>query len=108
MGAQTRQAMRGNVWFIPYETVKSKAQKFHHPAGYPVELPMRCLRLHNGNGGTVLDPFLGAGTTLVAAQRLGYKGIGIEIDRQYAETALARIGSETGSAGAADRRGDDA
>lgn len=98
----------GNVWFIPYNTVKSKAQKFHHPAGYPVELPMRCLRLHNGNGGIVLDPFLGAGTTLVAAQRLGYNGIGIEIDPQYADTAVARIRSEADPKGAVDGRRDDA
>ncbi|HEY6432297.1 MAG TPA: site-specific DNA-methyltransferase [Acetobacteraceae bacterium] len=94
----------GNVWFIPYETVKSKAQKFHHPAGYPVELPMRCLRLHGRGGGTVLDPFLGAGTTLVAAQRLGYRGIGIEIDRQYAETALARVCADRGGAVGVDSR----
>ncbi len=81
----------GNVWFIPYRTVRSKAQKFDHPAGFPVELPERCIRLHGADGATVLDPFLGAGSTLVAAERLGCAGIGIEIDPDYAETAVKRL-----------------
>src|SRR6185437_9118017 len=70
----------GNVWYIPYETVKSKAQKFNRPAGFPVELPERCIRLTGRDKGVVLDPFLGTGTTLVAAERLGWEGIGIDID----------------------------
>jgi site-specific DNA-methyltransferase (adenine-specific) len=82
----------GNVWFIPYETVQSKAQKHNHPAGFPVELPERCIKLHGVEGATVLDPFLGAGSTLVAAQRLGCSGIGIEIDSHYLATAMQRIG----------------
>jgi len=81
----------GNVWFIPYKTVRSKAQKFDHPAGFPVELPARCIRLHGVAEATVLDPFAGTGTTLVAAESLGCSGIGIEIDRQYAETAVERL-----------------
>jgi site-specific DNA-methyltransferase (adenine-specific) len=84
----------GNVWFLPYETVKSRAQKFDHPAGFPVSLPERCIRLHGQADACVLDPFLGAGTTLVAAQRLGCEGIGIEIDPHYAKIALARIRRE--------------
>lgn len=83
----------GNVWFIPYKTVRSKAQKFGHPAGFPVELPERCIRLHGRESGTVLDPFLGAGSTLVAARNLGCKGIGIEIDHHYAKTAVERLRS---------------
>ena len=87
----------GNVWFMPYATVKSKAQKFHHPAGFPIDLPLRCLKLHGGGRPVVLDPFLGAGTTLAAAERLGYKGFGIEIDGSYAETAASRIRAECGT-----------
>jgi site-specific DNA-methyltransferase (adenine-specific) len=81
----------GNVWFIPYKTVRSKAQKFDHPAGFPVELPARCIKLHGVKDATVLDPFVGTGTTLVAAESLGCNGIGIEIDRQYAEKAVERL-----------------
>ena len=85
----------GNVWFIPYRTVRSKAQKFDHPAGFPVELPQRCIKLHGKPDAVVLDPFLGAGTTLVAAQQLGCQGIGIEIDTGYVATAIRRLEAAT-------------
>jgi site-specific DNA-methyltransferase (adenine-specific) len=86
----------GNVWFIPYQTVQSKSQKFNHPAGFPVDLPKRCLQLHGVADAVVLDPFLGAGTTLIAAERLGMRGIGIEIDPHYVEIALERLRTEIG------------
>lgn len=85
----------GNVWLIPYETVKSKDQKFGHPAGFPVELAERCLKLHGVTNATVLDPFMGVGSTLIAAERLGHCGIGIEIDPHYAEMAIARLQKDT-------------
>ena len=88
----------GNVWFIPYKTVKSKAQKFDHPAGYPVDLPMRCMLLHGKPDMVVLDPFVGAGTTLVAAERLGHSGIGIDVDPEYVATSVARLEAETSDA----------
>lgn len=81
----------GNTWFIPYQTVRSKAQKFDHPAGFPVGLPERCIRLHGQKQATVLDPFLGAGTTLVAAKKLGMTGLGIELDPAYASAAIERL-----------------
>ncbi len=83
----------GDVWFIPYETIRSKAQRDHHPSPFPVALPERCIKLHGKVDAVVLDPFLGVGSTLIAAQRLGCRGIGIEIDQTYAEIgglALAR------------------
>ena len=86
----------GNTWFIPYETVQSKAEKFDHPAGFPVGLPDRCLRLHGVADAVVLDPVLGAGTTLLAAERLGMRGIGFELDAKYAEVAVARLMAELG------------
>jgi len=86
----------GNVWFVPYATVRSKAQKFDHPAGFPVELPRRCILLHGVPDARVLDPFLGAGTTLVAAQELGCPGVGIEIDPQYARIAVERLSAGRG------------
>jgi site-specific DNA-methyltransferase (adenine-specific) len=86
----------GNTWFIPYRTVQSRAQKHHHPAGFPVELPERCLRLHGQAGARVLDPFMGTGSTLVAAARLGMTGVGIEIDPGYLRTALDRLSAGAG------------
>ena len=82
---------RGNTWFLPYSTVKSKAQKFNHPSTFPVELPLWCIYLHGGTSPTVLDPFMGAGTTLVAARLAGVRGTGIEIDPAYVETAESRL-----------------
>jgi site-specific DNA-methyltransferase (adenine-specific) len=85
---------RGNTWFIPYDTVQSRADKFHHPGTFPVDLPRWCIRLHGQVGAVVLDPFLGSGTTLIAAQREGARGIGIELDPVYAEVARTRLRAE--------------
>lgn len=85
----------GNTWFIPYETVRTRSQKFNHPAGFPVDLPKRCIQLHGSFPAVVLDPFLGTGTTLVAARDLGCDGIGIEIDDAYVTAAVSRLQSET-------------
>jgi site-specific DNA-methyltransferase (adenine-specific) len=82
---------RGNTWFIPYSTVKSKAQKFNHPGTFPVELPLWCIYLHGNPDAVVLDPFVGTGTTMVAARLAGARGIGIDIDPIYLQTAHARI-----------------
>ena len=87
---------RGNTWFIPYRTVKSRAQKFHHPGTFPVELPQWCIRLHGVAAPVVLDPFMGTGTTLVAAQREGGRGIGIDIDPSYVAVAEERLAGEAG------------
>jgi site-specific DNA-methyltransferase (adenine-specific) len=82
---------RGNTWFIPYSTVKTKAQKFWHPGTFPVELPLWCIYLHGRRDAVVLDPFLGTGSTLVAAHFAGAKGIGIDMDPAYIATAHQRI-----------------
>ena len=82
---------RGNTWFIPYKTVRSKAQKHHHPGTFPVELPLWCIYLHGSRSASVLDPFVGSGTTMVAAQVAGARGIGIDLDQSYLATAVERI-----------------
>jgi site-specific DNA-methyltransferase (adenine-specific) len=82
---------RGNTWFIPYDTVQSKAAKFHHPSTFPVALPRWCIRLHGRDGGVVLDPFMGAGTTLVAAELEDARGIGIDVDPNYVAIARRRL-----------------
>ncbi len=82
---------RGDTWFIPYDTVQSKAAKFHHPSTFPVALPRWCIRLHGREQPVVLDPFMGTGTTLVAAELEGGIGVGIEIDAGYVAIAQRRL-----------------
>jgi site-specific DNA-methyltransferase (adenine-specific) len=82
---------RGNTWFIPYETVQSRAERFNHPGTFPVDLPRWCIRLHGRRPAVVLDPFAGTGTTLVAAWLEGQQGIGIDLDPAYIEIARARL-----------------
>jgi modification methylase len=66
-----------------------------HPAPYPAELAERLVRMFSFAGDTVLDPFLGTGTTSVAAARCGRNGIGVEIDPHYRKMASDRIARET-------------
>jgi len=69
-------------------------KKIGHPAPFPVELPRRCMKLFSYVGDTILDPFLGSGTTLIACIETGRKGIGIEIDKSYCAMAKQRLISE--------------
>ena len=71
-----------------------RKKKTGHPAPFPVELPLRCMKLFSFVGDTVLDPFMGSGSTLVAVSQCNRKGIGIEIDPGYCETAVSRIEKE--------------
>lgn len=75
------------VWNFSGESRK----KIGHPAPFPVELPKRCIKLFSFVGDTVLDPFLGSGSALIACIQTNRKGIGIEIDRGYCELAKKRI-----------------
>src|SRR5262245_36477242 len=85
---------RGNTWFIPYDTIQSRDRDRPHPASFPEKVPEQCIRLHGlGRAGTVLDPFLGLGTTAIAAARLGLDVIGIEMDEAYLREAVKRIKS---------------
>lgn len=82
---------RGNAWFLPYETINSREKDRPHPATFPVRLPEYCLRLHGASrGAVVMDPFTGLGSTGVACARLGLDFIGIELDREYLDAAIAR------------------
>lgn len=85
---------RGNTWFIPYETIREERP---HPATFPVQLPVMCIRDHGINRcGVVMDPFMGIGSTAVAAVRLGIPFIGFEIDEGYIRIAGERIAAELG------------
>lgn len=75
------------VWNFSGESKR----KVGHPAPFPVELPRRCIKLFSFVGDTILDPFLGSGSTLVACSQTGRRGIGIEIDRGYCEIARRRV-----------------
>jgi modification methylase len=77
------------VWTLPGESTRS------HPAPYPEELAYRLIRMFSFTEDTVLDPFMGLGTTLVAAAKCERNSIGIEIDSGYFAKAKARI--ESGS-----------
>ncbi len=89
---------RGDTWFVPYPTVRSRTQKFSHPGTFPIDLPRWCIRLHGKIAPVVLDPFAGTGTTLLAAGLEGGRGIGIEIDPDYVATARQRLAETTEAA----------
>lgn len=83
---------RGNTWFLPYETIQSRARERPHPATFPTQLPEWCFRLHGLDRiSRCMDPFLGIGASAVAAARLGLPFIGFELDAQYWEVAVERV-----------------
>jgi site-specific DNA-methyltransferase (adenine-specific) len=75
------------LWTFNGESKK----KIGHPAPFPVELPLRCMKLFSFVNDTVLDPFMGSGSTLVAARQCGRKGVGIDIDAGYCGIARQRV-----------------
>ena len=80
---------RSNTWFIPYTT---RNKKLKHPATFPVKLPEMCIKLHGKKYPAVLDPFVGSGSTGIAALKLKCKSfIGIDQDKTYIDMATARI-----------------
>ena len=79
------------VWTIPGESTRS------HPAPFPEELAYRLVRMFSFWGDTVLDPFMGLGTTLVAAAKCGRNSIGVEIDSSYFAKAKARLEGTSGN-----------
>lgn len=74
-------------WTFPPE---HRMREHRHPAMFPEELPRRVMKLFTYRGDLVLDPFNGAGTTTRVARALGRRFIGIDVSREYCETALAR------------------
>lgn len=91
--AETKPNLRdkGNCWFVPYETINSKELRGKHPATFPVKLAEDCLKLTGKDTGIALDPFMGTGTTAVAAQILGWDCIGYDIDEDYIKFANNRL-----------------
>ncbi|PAW68361.1 MAG: site-specific DNA-methyltransferase [Verrucomicrobiia bacterium Tous-C4TDCM] len=84
---------RGNTWFIPYDTILSREKERPHPASFPIALVEQCILLHGKGPATrLLDPFLGIGTSAVAAKRQGIAEFtGIELDDYYLSVARNRL-----------------
>jgi len=82
-------------WFNQIWEGLTGASTRNHPAPYPIELAERLIRMFSFVGDTVLDPFLGSGTTSIAAWRTGRNSIGIEIDEDYLDYALNRFAHES-------------
>jgi DNA modification methylase len=83
-------------WFAGHWDVGG-AKKKGHEAPFPEEIPWRLIRMFSFPGDTVLDPFLGTGTTAVAAVRLGRNAVGYEINRAFVEIARASLSGIAGT-----------
>jgi len=68
-----------------------KGKRLGHPSPFPIELPRRCIRLFSYLDDTVLDPFLGSGSTLLSCLETNRKGIGVEINKEYCKIASERL-----------------
>lgn len=79
-----------DVWEIPAES----ATRVGHPAPFPIELPRRLIELYTYRDDLVLDPFLGSGTTAVAAVRTGRHYVGFDTDAGYVRLARRRLAAE--------------
>jgi DNA modification methylase len=86
---QDYEAWFRQVWDIPGASTRQ------HPAPFPYALAYRLVRMFSFHGDTVLDPFCGTGTTMIAALRTGRHSVGVEIDREYCRLAAHRLKSET-------------
>ena len=85
------------AWFQQIWTGVTGASTREHPAPYPEELAERLIRMFSFVGDVVLDPFVGTGTTMVAAAKWGRNSIGVEISQQYAQMARARLTKRIGA-----------
>ena len=91
-GAAGNRRCRGNTWFIPYETIQSRDKDRPHPATFPPRVPEYAVRLHGlPRTKVLLDPFLGLGSSALAAASLGIDFVGIELDKHYLDEAITRV-----------------
>ena len=79
-----------DLWRIDAES----ARRVSHPAPFPLQLPRRLIELYTYEDDLVLDPFLGSGTTLVAAARTGRRGVGYDLEPEYIKIATQRVATE--------------
>jgi len=81
------------IWFQQFWNINGASTK-NHPAPFPLELAYRLIRMFSFYGDTVLDPFCGTGTTMLAAMKANRNSIGVEIDPEYSQIALERLHGE--------------
>lgn len=84
-----------DIWEIPPES----ARRVNHPAPFPVELPEQLIRLYTFQDDLVLDPFLGSGSTVLAALRTGRRYAGYDLDPAYIAIARERVAAFEASVG---------
>ena len=83
-------------WFQQFWTITGASTK-EHPAPYPFELASRLVQMFSFTSDTVLDPFCGTATTMVAALKHGRNSIGVELDTDYCKMAASRLMNENTS-----------
>jgi len=83
-----------NAWFQQIWNITGASTR-NHPAPFPLELASRLIRMFSFHGDTVLDPFCGTGTTMIAALRYGRNSIGIDIDPEYCRMAARYLKKES-------------
>src|SRR6266487_1591071 len=81
-------------WFRQIWTLTGTSSR-DHPAPFPLELALRLIRMYSFVGDTVLDPFAGTGTTMLASMKSGRNSVGYEIDQKFAEFAQKRLFGES-------------
>ena len=92
---RTDRRCRGNTWFLPYSTIRERVRDRPHPATFPPELPEWCLRLHGlQRVRLAVDPFVGIGSSAVAAVRTGVNFVGFDVDEEYLRVASERVRAE--------------
>ena len=102
----------GNAWYIPYTPTSKlskelgateghnfrKVSRGNHPATFPTQVPEQCIKFSGiKKNSKVYDPFVGTGTTVLAAAKLGMYGIGTDIDKDYIEFSKFRMKQEVDS-----------
>ena len=86
---------RGDCWYVPYKTISSRSKDRPHPATFPIGIAENCIILHGiTDETTVLDPFMGIGSTSLACAKLNVNFVGFEIDKNYFETNIQLLESK--------------
>lgn len=76
-----------SIWTFGAES----ARKISHPAPFPVELPLRCIKLYTSENDIILDPFIGSGTAAIAALISNRRFVGYDVNKEYIKIADKRI-----------------